>query len=174
MFINVSAKWPGSVHDARILRCSPLFAAFEGNQPPLDGIILGDSGYMVRSWLMTPLLNPRTPAERRYNFAHSSTRATIERGIGVAKQRWRCLRNGLRLQPKKASRVINVCFMLHNRARLLKLPPPPDSDSDEDDDSEDDSNDEEEDENHQNLSEAARTAAGKRVRERIIRDNFNN
>jgi hypothetical protein len=57
-YINVVARWHGSVHDTRVLRNSPLFTAFEGNQPPLDGILLGDSGYMIRTWLMTPIMNP--------------------------------------------------------------------------------------------------------------------
>ena len=146
--IELSFRWPGSVHDARVLRTSPLFTAFEEN-PPVTGIILGDtdSAYMLRSWLVTPLLRPATAADRRFNFAHCSTRCTVEGSIGVAKQRWRCLRNGLRLAPRKAWRVIMVCCMLHNRARLQSLPdpppPPPPEDArlnnnEEDDDDDDD------------------------------------
>ncbi|XP_035827175.1 protein BFR2-like [Aplysia californica] len=43
LFINVVANWPGSVHDPRVLRLSPLFETFEGNQRPLQGIILGEN-----------------------------------------------------------------------------------------------------------------------------------
>ncbi|XP_025095646.1 uncharacterized protein LOC112564788 [Pomacea canaliculata] len=46
-------NWPGSVHDARILRESSLFKAMERNPRPLSGIILGDSGYPLRDWLIT-------------------------------------------------------------------------------------------------------------------------
>ena len=35
--INCVARWPGSVHDSRILRNSGLFAQFESNRPPLQG-----------------------------------------------------------------------------------------------------------------------------------------
>ena len=122
LFINVIAKWPGSVHDAPMLRDSPLFAAFDSNRPPIDGIILDDSGYMVHTWLMTPYNNPLNSKERQYNFAHSSTRSTVEWCIGVAKQRWHCLRCGLRLETSKAWKVIFVCFMLHNRARRQNIP----------------------------------------------------
>ena len=139
IFINVIARWPGSVQDARILRQSPLFTNFEGNRPRLDGLILGDSGYMLRSWLMTPLLNPATRQPRNYNFAHSSTRTTVERSIGVAKQRFHCLRCGLRLQPPKACKVIIVCMMLHNHARRLNLPAPADDSSDSSSSSDDES-----------------------------------
>lgn len=78
---------------------------------PLKGLILGDSGYMIRDWLMTPILNPATQSEKNYNFAHSSTRTTIERYIGVAKRRWHCLRCGLRMEPARACQVI--CFLIH-------------------------------------------------------------
>ena len=46
--MNAVVKKPGSAHDARILRESALFAAFEADTPPLHGHLLGDSGYMLR------------------------------------------------------------------------------------------------------------------------------
>ncbi|KAL6456513.1 hypothetical protein MHYP_G00004940 [Metynnis hypsauchen] len=59
----------------------------------LDGIICmsGDSGYALQTWLMTPLCNPQTDRERRYNSLHSRTRSVVERAIGQLKNRWRCL-----------------------------------------------------------------------------------
>ena len=46
--IDAVIKWPGSVHDARILRQSAVYQAFEEEQAPLAGHLLGDSGYMLR------------------------------------------------------------------------------------------------------------------------------
>ena len=165
VFINVIAKWPGSVHDARILRESMVFEAFERNQKPLQGLISGDSGYMLRDWLMTPVLHPQTRSEQRYNFSHSSTRTTVERAIGVAKRRWHCLRCGLRVDPAKACKIITVCLMLHNRATLLNLAPPHCDDAADDDDG-DDFHDDSADQNVP--PERAGHAAGKAVRDRII------
>ena len=122
-----------------------MFAAFEETGLPWMDSFLA-SGYMIRPWLMTPVQRPTTWLQRRYNFAHSSTRTTVQRSIGVAKLRWHCLHCGLHLQPQKACKVILVCFMLHNCARYiyLKLPPPAhDSDNNwEDDDAGDEENDE--------------------------------
>ncbi|KAG8239821.1 hypothetical protein J437_LFUL019404 [Ladona fulva] len=49
------------------------------------GYLLGDSAYPSKSYLLTPVLNPRTPEEQRYNRSHIRTRNTIERCFGVLK-----------------------------------------------------------------------------------------
>lgn len=81
---SLIARWPGSVHDTTIWNDSPLAAQFEqGRFGPY--LILGDSGYPCLRYLMTPFLNPNTPAEEAYNRAQISTRNTIERCFGVQK-----------------------------------------------------------------------------------------
>jgi hypothetical protein len=62
---NIVSRWPGSCHDSRILQNSGLFAPFEEGRLP--GLLLGDSGYPQRKWLMTPHRNPDTPSRRDYN-----------------------------------------------------------------------------------------------------------
>ncbi|XP_056608251.1 putative nuclease HARBI1 [Triplophysa dalaica] len=83
---NCVVKWPGSVHDARILRESALYRELQTNRP--DGIILGDSAYPLLPWLMTPFLAATTPAQARFNTAHCKTRCAIERLNGVLKRRF--------------------------------------------------------------------------------------
>ena len=163
------------VHDARILRESSLFEAFEGANKPLDGIILGDSGYMQREWLFTPFPYPTTQKEKKYNSCHSSARSTVERAIGVLKRRWHCLRR-LRLHPAKACKVITSCAMLHNRARRLNVDVLSDSDTSDEEESEvgDDSDSEAENQRPAGrmMSERARVAAGKEARQRLINNFF--
>lgn len=165
--INCVAKWPGSVHDARILRESAIFSTFESSQKPLSGFFLGDSGYMLRDWLMTPIINTRLPREEAYNTAHCGTRCTIERCIGILKRRWHCLHTELRVAPEKACEIICACVVLHNRATQLnhRL-----------DDAMDVDNNEENDITAavpiRTVTERARVAAGKAARDRLIYNTF--
>ncbi|XP_046400480.1 putative nuclease HARBI1 [Ischnura elegans] len=80
--------------------------------------LLGDSGYRLEPWLLTPVLGmvmPNSP-EDRYNRALRRARNTVERCIGLLKSRWRCLlkHRVLHYMPNKASRIINACAVLHN------------------------------------------------------------
>jgi len=81
------ANWPNSVYDARILREYTLFADFESRNKPSSGYILGDSGYMLHEWLLTPVLNAQSQKEMMYNTAHCGTRCTTKRCTGVVKCR---------------------------------------------------------------------------------------
>ncbi|CAC5364574.1 HARBI1 [Mytilus coruscus] len=88
-FTNISANWPGSTHDSHIFNTSNLCHYLETNNRGLaDGLILGDSGYACRPFLMTPYPNPRERHQQRFNRAHSSTRSIIERAFGILKRRF--------------------------------------------------------------------------------------
>ncbi|KAJ1152909.1 hypothetical protein NDU88_005683, partial [Pleurodeles waltl] len=50
-----------------------------------------DSGYPNLCWLLTPVRNLRTDAERNYNEAHGRTSRVKERTIGLLKARFQCL-----------------------------------------------------------------------------------
>uniref|UniRef100_A0A8C5DLQ8 DDE Tnp4 domain-containing protein n=1 Tax=Gouania willdenowi TaxID=441366 RepID=A0A8C5DLQ8_GOUWI len=118
LITNCVVKWPGSVHDARILRESALYRKLQTNRP--DGIILGDSAYPLLPRLMTPFLAPNTPEQARFNTAHSKTRCAIERLNGVLKRRFACL-NYLRVEPQGGN-IILACIVLHNIATKRNVP----------------------------------------------------
>ncbi|XP_047106771.1 putative nuclease HARBI1 [Schistocerca piceifrons] len=117
MFTSVDASWPGSVHDARIWRNSDVYRILRENQ--CNALILGDEGYGIAPWLMTPFQNPETPDERAYNRLHSKERVIIEWCFGQVKRRFPILQNKIRLAQTKIPSVIIACFVLHNVAKHL-------------------------------------------------------
>ncbi|KAJ8912434.1 hypothetical protein NQ315_006100, partial [Exocentrus adspersus] len=87
----------------------------------------GDSGYPLRSYLLTPLGNPGAPAEQLYNEAQIRTRNCIERTNGVLKRRFPALCYGLRCNLNNALSTIVATAVLHNVARRMhedEAPPP--------------------------------------------------
>lgn len=66
---------------------------------------------------MTPLHIPETPAEYRYNMAHSATHSVIEKTFRTLCSRFRCLdgsKGALQYSPEKSSHIILACCVLHN------------------------------------------------------------
>ncbi|XP_059062811.1 putative nuclease HARBI1 [Achroia grisella] len=118
--MNVVARWPGSTHDATIFNNSILRAQCDagdfGNR-----WLLGDSAYPNRSYLLTPLLNPVTEAEIRYNESHIKTRNTIERTFGVWKRRFPVVALTLRVSISNVHAIIVATAVLHNMCRNLNL-----------------------------------------------------
>ncbi|KAJ1123573.1 hypothetical protein NDU88_002041 [Pleurodeles waltl] len=121
---HVNAMFPGSVHDTYIMRNSSIPYVM-GQLQRHRVWLLGDSGYPNLSWLLTPVRNPRTRAEERYNEAHGRTRRVIERTFGLLKARFRC-RNmtggSLFYSPKKVCQIIVACCMFHNLALRPQVP----------------------------------------------------
>ncbi|CAF1239650.1 unnamed protein product [Didymodactylos carnosus] len=123
MIRSTIVRWPGSTHDAFILGQSSIAASLS-NGIYGDGWLLGDSGYPLRAWLLTPFNDPTTAAQRRYNRALKSARSTIERAFGVLKARFCCLDRsggGLQFTPERCVKIILSCMYLRNLARRLQL-----------------------------------------------------
>ncbi|XP_067904620.1 putative nuclease HARBI1 [Heterodontus francisci] len=115
---QVCARYPGSYQDAYILRNSQVPALFSPPDRP-EGWLLGDRGYLLMTWLMTPMRIPRGLAKEHFNVSHVATRVTIEQIIGLLKMRFRCLDcsgGSLQYTPARVSRIIVVCCALHNFA----------------------------------------------------------
>ncbi|XP_056425850.1 putative nuclease HARBI1 [Hyla sarda] len=122
--IDVVPNYPGSCHDAFILRNTELYARFQHGVYG-DSCLLGDNGYRLSRWLLTPYLNPRTREEERFNRAHKRTRAMIEYTFGLLKSRCRCLDitgGALKYKPQTVCKIIIACCMLHNIAQNNNIP----------------------------------------------------
>ncbi|XP_044762629.1 putative nuclease HARBI1 [Coccinella septempunctata] len=108
--LNINAKFPGSTNDAYIWQNSNINHAFvnlhrNGNT---QFYLLGDSGYALRPWLLTPLEDDPLPgsAEERYNQKHRSTRSIIERCNDVVHKKSPITRNYFEFYSKEWFRHI--------------------------------------------------------------------
>ncbi|XP_064646190.1 putative nuclease HARBI1 [Lineus longissimus] len=115
-FTSADVGWPGSVHDSRIFQTSELHALVSRN---VHGVLLGDSGYGIAPYMMTPFTDPNTPAERYFNREHAKNRVVIEQAFGQLKRRFPILRYGVRLKLDNVPKCIISCFVLHNIAKVL-------------------------------------------------------
>lgn len=119
VFTSVDAGWPGSVHDNRIFKNSDIYQLLLQRR---DTVILGDEGYGITPFLMTPYKNPVTNEQKAYNKLHTNNRVIIEQCFGQLKRRFPILRYGIRLKMDIISPCIITCFVLHNVAKHLSDP----------------------------------------------------
>ena len=78
---------------------------------------MGDSGYALQPFLLTPYPVPVRDCERRYNGSLVKTRCLVEQAIGILKRRFACLHGELRYEPERCLQVIIAAVVLHNMAR---------------------------------------------------------
>lgn len=114
-FLDIVCKWPGSAHDSIIFAISRIRASLE-NFDFGDSVIVGDSGYGIKPYLITPLRHPETQAENLFNESQIRTRNPIERGFRVLKRRFPILALGIRLNRQKVEAVVLASAVLHNIA----------------------------------------------------------
>lgn len=114
---SIDAQWPGSVHDGRIWRNSAIqqvLKTYDGS-----ACLLGDSGYGISPWLMTPIETVHNAQEQLYNITHAQERVVIERVFGQLKQRFPILANRVRISVQKIPKLIVSCAVLHNISKHL-------------------------------------------------------
>ena len=81
-FLDISAGFPGSIHDARVLRMSGLYGRvlrneiLQGPYINLNGVsvgplIVGDCAYPVFPWLLKPYRNLRNLDQQKFNLTLS-------------------------------------------------------------------------------------------------------
>ena len=112
-YLSVSTGFPGSMHDAHVLRLSNFWSLAEENtilnMPCMDingtqirPLILGDSAYPLKSWLMRSFQdNGALTAARRHVF-------------GQTKARWRCLHKRIDGDTITIPYTVTACCVLHN------------------------------------------------------------
>ena len=105
-FYDAFSGVPGNVHDARLLRISkfgkkmepsqmlpePKFTLEEGVE--LKPLILGDSAYAVKSWMLPPytMLSRMPLTKKKIIDEYERGRESVERASRLLKGRWRVLK----------------------------------------------------------------------------------
>ena len=78
-------------------------------------MILGDSAFPFRIWLMKPYSNAVLSAGQHYfNYRLSRARMVSERAFGQLKNRWRVLYRKSSCQPDAFKCIALACVVLHN------------------------------------------------------------
>lgn len=126
-FLDVATGFPGSLHDARVLRNSALFNRAENhiilNEPTVDvlgqaikPIILADGAYPPVRWILKPYARHinLNREEIHFNYVVSRARSVVERGFGMLKTRWRCLLKKMEQKLNNVPVIIMACCVLHN------------------------------------------------------------
>ncbi|XP_062608040.1 uncharacterized protein LOC134269867 [Saccostrea cucullata] len=108
--------WPGCTHDSRVFRNSPIYEELENAMLNPNIFIIGDSAYPLKPYLITPFRdNGRlTAAQRHFNRKLSTSRQTVERGIGLLKCRFRRLTSLPCFDVERTCKAITACCVLHN------------------------------------------------------------
>ncbi|KAK2995272.1 hypothetical protein RJ640_015553 [Escallonia rubra] len=127
-FRDILTGWPGKMSDSSVLRSSSFFKLCEkgvrlnGEKLKLsEGIelgeyIVGDSGFPLLPWLVTPYQGRELPeSDAEFNKRHFATRVVAQRALTRLKEVWRIIQ-GVMWRPDKhrLPRMILVCCMLHN------------------------------------------------------------
>jgi len=150
LHLSVSTGYTGSMHDARVLRLSELYDEAENDnvlmEPTVDingtvirPLIVGDSAYPLKTWLLRPLKDNGTlnQFQRNYNKELSKARVGSEHAFDSTKNKWRVLQKRLDEESERIPDTIFACCVLHNICVLQG----DDSDEDDEDDDDDDDND---------------------------------
>ena len=126
VFTDFACGFPGSMHDARVLRGSAIFRRAEQGEiltaptvivggREITPYLVGDSAYPLSPWLMKPYPEgTRDPQEITFNKELSSARVQVECAFGMLKNRWRILQKRFDSDIEFAIKATIACAVLHN------------------------------------------------------------
>ena len=117
-FTNFVCTWHGSVHDSAVFNASNLHVNMEG-WGGRNGWPLGDRGYGIQPYLMTPLRPESvfTVSQNSYQKAPTKTRNTMVMAFRLWKTRFQsfdCSGGALQYQLNRCCTIITATAVLHN------------------------------------------------------------
>ena len=126
LFLDFSAGFPGSLHDARVLRNSTLYRRAERDEVlssptarvghrEIRPYLVGDSAYPLGPWLQKPFPEAtRDRDEIAFNRELTAARVSVECAFGILKSRWRILGKRFESKINFAVKTAIACAVLHN------------------------------------------------------------
>ena len=108
---------PGSVHDAKVYKNS-YFYQNVSKIIKEDEFLLGDSVYLLSTFLIKPFTNPQIISQIQFNIIHSLHRVVVENAFGRLKNRFIALKD---LHTRKISIAVTLtmyAIILHNFLEL--------------------------------------------------------
>ncbi|KAJ6350189.1 hypothetical protein OIU78_006375 [Salix suchowensis] len=124
---DVIVGYPGSLSDAIVLQNSSFYKLSEEGKRlngkkielqegmELGEYIIGDSGFPLLSWLLTPYQNALSDHQAEFNKRHSATQVVAQIALARLKEMWRIIHGPMWLPDKsRLPRIIFVCCLLHN------------------------------------------------------------
>ena len=124
-FLWGSCGFLGNSHDAVIFRSMDLWNPIKEGFIPMIGktvrdvtvppLIVGDSAFPLRSWLLKPYTNAvLTPQQHYFNYRLSGAHMVTEAAYGQLKGRWRVLFRKNESSRDQARITTLACMVLHN------------------------------------------------------------
>ena len=118
VFIDIDARWPGSVNDAKVFANSKINAALRNGLLPnvykqllpgtskIPPLLLGDPAYPLLIYCMKEFATANNNEQVVFNSLFRSARNTVECAFGRLKARWQIL-------DKKINLSLNMCQKLY-------------------------------------------------------------
>ena len=125
-FIWGSCGFPGNSHDAIIFQATELWEklnehdfipdiAHKVADVNIGPLIIGDSAFPFKPWLLKPYTNAvLTEKQRYFNYRLSRARMVTEGAYGQLKGRWRVLLRKNESEPSQVKTTTLACMVLHN------------------------------------------------------------
>ncbi|XP_057772258.1 protein ALP1-like [Salvia miltiorrhiza] len=127
-FLNINAGWPGKMNDSSVLQSSSLFRQCQrgemlngpkmlvSDKMELREYIIGDTGYPLLPWLLTPYQGSRLHETKLdFNERLLATHVVAHKALARLKEVWKMIKGDLwRPDKHRLPRLILVCCILHN------------------------------------------------------------
>ncbi|KAL2899076.1 Protein ALP1-like [Bienertia sinuspersici] len=127
---DIVTGWPGKMSDSLVLKSSNFFKLCEKGKrlngktvlfsqgSELREYIVGDSGFPLLPWLMTPYRGKGkglSEVQTDFNKRHFATRMVARRALARLKEMWKIIHGAMwRPDKHRLPRIILVCCLLHN------------------------------------------------------------